>query len=60
MTPDIGQLDEAIDCAEEMTGGDMILKAEPDEKCLLPNGPLAHHPHALVATRTEPTCRRDS
>ena len=54
------QLNEAIDRAQKVIGRHVILQAEPDEQRFLPNGAFTHHAYALVTTRTESTCRRDS
>jgi len=44
---DAAQLDKAVDAAQQVVGGDMLLQAEAVEQRLLPDRPLAHHYHAL-------------
>lgn len=46
-TGDVAQLDEAVDRAQQVTGGDVLLEAEAVEQSLLPDLPLAHHGRAL-------------
>ena len=43
MRPDLGQVDEPVDLAQQMIVGDMPLKAEAVEQRLLHHPPLAHH-----------------
>ena len=44
---DVAQLDEAVDGAEQVIGGDVLLEAKPVEQRLLPDLSLTHHGHAL-------------
>ena len=44
---DVAQLDEAVDGAQQMIGGNVLLEAEASEHRLLPDLPLAHHGRAL-------------
>ena len=46
--PDAAQLDEAVDRAQQVIGGDVLLEAEAVEQRLLPDLPLAHHGRALL------------
>ena len=41
------QLDEAVDGAEQVIGGNVLLEAEAVEQRLLPDLPLTHHGRAL-------------
>jgi hypothetical protein len=47
LTPDVAQLDEAVDRAQQVIGGDVLVQAEAVEQSFLPDLPLAHHGRAL-------------
>lgn len=47
MRPNAGQIDKAIDGAQQMIRRDVPFQAELVEQCLLRNRPLAHHRAAL-------------
>ena len=53
MCPNLGQVDEPIDLAKQMTVRDMPLKAEAVEQRLLHHRPLAHHLQSPAARETE-------
>jgi hypothetical protein len=44
---DVAQLDEAVDRAQQVIGGNVLLQAEAVEQRLLPDLPPAHHGRAL-------------
>ena len=44
---DLAEFDEAVDRAQRVVGGDVLLQAEAVEQRLLPDLPLAHHGRAL-------------
>jgi hypothetical protein len=43
MRPQIGQIDETVDFAKQVTGRDVPLKAKAVEQRLLHHPPLTHH-----------------
>ena len=45
---DVAQLDEAVDGAQQVVGGNVLLEAEAVEQRFLPDLPLAHHGCALL------------
>jgi hypothetical protein len=47
LPPNLRQLNKAVDHAQQMISGDMVIEAETVEQRLLPNRPLAHHVRAL-------------
>src|SRR3984957_13299405 len=53
MRSNLGQVDEPVDLAQQMTIGDVPLEAEAVEQRLLHHPPLAHHRPTLLLQREE-------